>query len=69
MKIATSIAAATPATVPAQIPPASVVAVITQAPELTGLFRGRRSCARDGSGGRARSDPARIPTVTTDSSA
>ena len=48
MKIATSIAAATPATVPAQIPPASVVAVITQAPELTGLFRGRRSCARAG---------------------
>ena len=41
MNIATTTAAAAPATMPTQTPAASVEAVITQTPRLTGLFRGR----------------------------
>jgi len=70
MNIATITAAAAPATRPAQTPAASVVAVITQMAGLTGLFPGRRSCARAaGSAGRASSDPVGMPAVTAASSA
>ena len=64
MNIATITAAAAPATTPAQAPAASAVAVITQTPPLTGLFRGRRSCARAGFGGWDRSDHVGMPAVT-----
>ena len=69
MNIATITAAAAPATMPTQTPAASVVAVITQTPRLTSLFRGRRGCIRAGFGGGARSASAGMPTVTAVSSA
>ena len=69
MNIATITAAAAPATMPTQTPAASVVAMITQAPRLTSLLRGRRGCAGAGFGGWARSDRAGMLRVTVASSA
>ncbi len=47
MNIATITAAAAPATTPAKMPAARVVAVITHTPSLTDLFLGRCSCGAD----------------------